>query len=1260
MKIKKILISMLIASLSFGLASCKPKDKNSNNNDTPNVDNGQGDNTNNDNTGGNTGNDNTGSNDNTGGNTGGDNTGSNDSTGGNTGNDNAGSNDSTGGNTGNDNTGSNDSTGGSDNTPVVNPDDFTSTESTSIVADSFWSSGSGSGAISSNVNNGTTSGALKLGSSKITKQGDIVISSSQGLYEAAYVEFNKHASASGYVLYYKQSVASAYQKLEYNNLYLQEISGKMRADIMGLKAGSYDVKIVPILSGQESESNATILSMDVVAYDRSGYAHFKYTDGVGAYNDDGTLKDNAIVIYVTNDNKDTIMSEIVKKYSDVNMFNIPSYFSNSWNNKEAAGIGWWMNNAQYTKCTKNSSGVAQEAKSSNTYSPEGQTLGFYSVTANHPLVIRFVGTVETPEGLTAYDSYAEGGSEGDNGHMARMKDLNNVTLEGVGFDAAIKGWGIHFMCSDRTGVRGKSFEVRNLTFTEYPEDALGMEGVQEGSEIVASVERCWVHHNTFLPGYCASPAESDKAEGDGSCDFKRGRYYTMSYCYYENCHKTNLIGSSDSSLQYDISFHHNLWNQCGSRMPLLRRANIHFYNNYVVGDPTNSVHKLSYVTSLRADCYMYSENNYYEGCKQVFDETSGAKCYGNTYLSCFQSPGALACMVSSREDAVANNCKYLTTDYFKFDTDPNLFYYNTSKKESDCYLTTSTIAKQECINFSGSFYRTILNNTTLPPTNKHTNNYTIDTTIDLSSGSYNAVIGTNSNGILYTNVKNNKFKGQGITFRLADYARCTIEMTCGSSASLYDGFIVKDDGDVKLCGSGSCILEPGLYFISPCQLDKETTVTSLIFEKYNDEGIYDKLIETYNEYVELLPTDIKYDKDSYEAINKVIDAYKSLPVDERAKLDNSKVNEVFNKYLSIGKAYTEALIEAIGTVDENSGSAINNAKKQLEKIKLEYSGIVIENESALMTASQTFEAFAITSCINKINAIGTITVNSKNAIETARTEYDLLTDAQKEAITNYSTLTSAEKEYAIIAKVDAVEKAINGVDLSNSESMKNTLDLYNALTDTEKSKVSNSSSISNIKVNYTIVLIDSIGTVNESSGAAIKSANNAYNQLSSAEKQAVTNYSKLESANAYFDTLVVDNTISWSNTTEAISSKTGTTLDGFTYAAKGVEDNSPKLRASDNNHFTSKTINAISASVTITGKMADTSSENEITIICTYNDNTTEVKTVTVPGSKSASAGGTVEFVADGKTITNISITGSQTNASKNFILNSVVIVYKA
>ena len=63
-----------------------------------------------------------------------------------------------------------------------------------------------------------------------------------------------------------------------------------RVDVMGLKPGTYTLKVTT-KTGTYTQSG-----IEVNAQDRSGYAHYNYTDGVGAYNDDGTLKDNAIVL----------------------------------------------------------------------------------------------------------------------------------------------------------------------------------------------------------------------------------------------------------------------------------------------------------------------------------------------------------------------------------------------------------------------------------------------------------------------------------------------------------------------------------------------------------------------------------------------------------------------------------------------------------------------------------------------------------------------------------------------------------------------------------------------------------------------------------------------------------------------------------------------------------------------------------------------------------------------------------------------------
>ena len=79
----------------------------------------------------------------------------------------------------------------------------------------------------------------------------------------------------------------------------------IRADIPGLPAGFYDLKIVPIEKGKEG-NKASVTSFSTKAHNREGFAHFNNNIGVGAYNNDGSLKENAVVLYITEKSKSSI------------------------------------------------------------------------------------------------------------------------------------------------------------------------------------------------------------------------------------------------------------------------------------------------------------------------------------------------------------------------------------------------------------------------------------------------------------------------------------------------------------------------------------------------------------------------------------------------------------------------------------------------------------------------------------------------------------------------------------------------------------------------------------------------------------------------------------------------------------------------------------------------------------------------------------------------------------------------------------------
>ena len=571
----------------------------------------------------------------------------------------------------------------------------------------------------------------------------------------------------------------------------------------------------------------------------------------------------------------------------------------------------------------------------------------------------------------------------------------------------------------------------------------------------------------------------------------------------------------------------------------MRNSNVHFYNNLIYGDasqvstkaPVSSVHHkvgivadLSYVSSLRANAYMYSENNYFDGAKQVFDTGEGggvAKCYGNQYVSCFQDPVGNT-EVNSREELVSNQCKYTygKLDYSNFDINPALFYYDATKKQTDCYLTTAVVAREECLKYSGSLYRTVLNETSLGIETK-ANLYTPTTSIDLSSGSYIAPLATSkTNGmvgsIYYASITGTtstscKFKGQGVTFTLTDYAIVSMEITA-STNGYSTGYLVSSTGELMLAGSGNATLAPGTYFITSVQKDKETTLTSLTFEKFNSEEYDAKRIADFNDKVAKIPSSIVYTEECYNLIHDAMTSYQLLNDNLQAKVDYSPVEAAYNQYVDLGKQHVEDLISAIGTVTKDSGNAIAAARTAYADLIAIAADVNITNYSTLTEAEAIFYEFAVQSCIEKINAIGTVTLDSENLIQTARDEYNALDDNQKANVTNYSTLTTAEAKYISLVKIENTKNLLADADIESLTSMKEALTAYDALTDTEKNEIQMQDRISEIKVSYTKALIDSIGTVTMTSGAVIKEAEGFYNSCSVEEQALITNYSVLEAA----------------------------------------------------------------------------------------------------------------------------------------------------
>lgn len=122
-----------------------------------------------------------------------------------------------------------------------------------------------------------------------------------GYAEAMYATWASVSGASGYNVYV--------DGVQIDSMLIRQYSGYMRADAVGLKAGSHTMKVVPIVGGSEDTSKAAEITATSYAHDRNGFA-FNKGKALGAYNADGTLKSGAVVVYVTNENKDSVKAAI--------------------------------------------------------------------------------------------------------------------------------------------------------------------------------------------------------------------------------------------------------------------------------------------------------------------------------------------------------------------------------------------------------------------------------------------------------------------------------------------------------------------------------------------------------------------------------------------------------------------------------------------------------------------------------------------------------------------------------------------------------------------------------------------------------------------------------------------------------------------------------------------------------------------------------------------------------------------------------------
>ncbi len=139
--------------------------------------------------------------------------------------------------------------------------------------------------------------------------GVLSITESAGYEEGAYAQWAPVEGAEQYVAYVSADGAT-YSVLD--DELIRQYADYWRVDAVGLCAGTYYIAVDAMADGEIIASGVTG-ALNVINYDRSGFAFSSESplkSASGAYNDNGTLKSDAQVIYVTADTVNTVKAKV--------------------------------------------------------------------------------------------------------------------------------------------------------------------------------------------------------------------------------------------------------------------------------------------------------------------------------------------------------------------------------------------------------------------------------------------------------------------------------------------------------------------------------------------------------------------------------------------------------------------------------------------------------------------------------------------------------------------------------------------------------------------------------------------------------------------------------------------------------------------------------------------------------------------------------------------------------------------------------------
>lgn len=428
--------------------------------------------------------------------------------------------------------------------------------------------------------------------------GHVEITEACGWQESLYLKWNPFDNAESYNVYVKGGQYPDYTRIDRE--LVRDYGTYARADVPGLiAANGYSVKVVPVTGGNEVESAASeATGINVANYSREGFAHLNY-QGIGAYNDNGTLKNNAKVLYITSKTAKTITTKV-------------------------------MVGSKLSEVTGLQSIIDAYQKGTDTT----------------PLAIRIIGKISKDD-LDHISSSSEGLQVKGRNAYSEM----NITIEGIGDDATISGFGML--------VRNcKSVEIRNIAIMLCLDDCISLD---------TNNSNIWIHNMDFF--YGNTGGDADQAKGDGTADLKGGtKYVTFSYNRFWDSGKSSLCGMGGDDANY-IAYHHNWFDHSDSRHPRIRCMSVHIWNNYYDG-----VAKYGVGATTGASAFV--EANYFRNCNKPMLISMQGSDIGSDGKGTF----------SSEDGGIIKSYKNIFTEKsknFKYVT------YQTNNVEFDAYEATT-------------------------------------------------------------------------------------------------------------------------------------------------------------------------------------------------------------------------------------------------------------------------------------------------------------------------------------------------------------------------------------------------------------------------------------------------------------------------------------------------------------------------------------------------------------------------------------------